>query len=213
MTETVSNPFAAVKTQLKELAKKPFKATYRVPALWVEAGKQPQDGNPPLTVHPGEFYLNHIEAIEKHSIKDIDPLRSLNQQLPGGEGGNWVNREAIYNIFVRLTAAYDHNGDGTLGGSKVDLTVNADGIRESGTFLKAIAMLGYIKALGCTTIHLLPVTAIGHDGNKGELGSPYAIRNPYKLEETQADPLLSLGVEDQFRAFIQACHLLGIRVI
>ncbi len=213
MTETVTNPIAAVKKQLKELAAKPFKATYRVPSLWVETGCQPEDGKPAVTVHPGEFYLKHIEAIEKHSSKDIDPLRSLNQQLPGGDGGNWINRESIYNIFVRLTAAYDHNGDGSLGGSKADLTLNADGIRESGTFLKAIAMLGYVKALGCTTIHLLPVTAIGHDGNKGELGSPYAIRNPYKLEESQADPLLKLGVEDQFRAFIQACHLLGIRVI
>ncbi|HNX76766.1 MAG TPA: alpha-amylase family glycosyl hydrolase [Candidatus Rifleibacterium sp.] len=213
MTETVSNPIAAVKKQLKELAARPFKATYKVPALWVETGRQPEDGKPPVSVHPGEFYLKHLEAIEKHSIKGIEPLRSLNSQLAGGDGGNWINREAIYNIFVRLTAAYDHNGDGSLGGAKGDLTLNVDGIRESGTFLKAIAMLGYIKAIGCTTIHLLPVTAIGHDGNKGELGSPYAIRNPYKLEETQADPLIGLGVEDQFRAFIQACHLLGIRVI
>ncbi len=213
MTETVTNPIAAVKKQLKELAARPFKATYKVPALWVETGCQPEDGKAAVAVHPGEFYLKHIEAIEKHARNDIDPLKSLNQQLPGGDGGNWINREAIYNIFVRLTAAYDHNGDGKLGGGKNDLTLNADGMRESGTFLKAIAMLGYVKALGCTTIHLLPVTAIGHDGNKGELGSPYAIRNPYKLEETQADPLLSLGVEDQFRAFIQACHMLGIRVI
>ncbi len=213
MTETVANPIAAMKTQLKELAARPFKSTYKVPAIWAETGRQPEDGKPPVAVHPGEYYLRHIEAIEKHSIKGIDPLCSLNRQLAGGEGGNWINREAIYNIFVRLTAAYDHDGDGHLGGSKADLTLNSHGIRESGTFLKAIAMLGYIKSLGCTTIHLLPVTAIGHDGNKGELGSPYAIRNPYKIEETLADPLIKLGVEDQFRAFIQACHLLGIRVI
>ncbi len=213
MTEPVTNPIALVKKQLEELASKPFKATYKVPALWVETGRHPEDGLPPVAVHPGRFFLQHIEAIEKQALAGIDPLRSLNQQLDNGNGGNWIQREAIYNLFVRLTAAYDHNGDGKLGGNSDDITLNADGMRESGTFLKAIAMLGYIKALGCTTIHLLPVTAIGQDGNKGELGSPYAIRNPYRLEESQADPLLTMGVEDQFRAFIQACHMLGIRVV
>ena len=79
----------------------------------------------------------------------------------------------IYNLFVRTTTAFDHNGNGTL-----DLPTNAEGLRETGTFLKAMAMLPYIKRLGATTVHLLPITSIGHDGNKGTLGSPYAIRNP-----------------------------------
>lgn len=213
MNNTGLTPLEIMKQQLKSIANPSAKAGYKVPALWVEVGKDPVDGLPPVTVNPGEYFVRHIEAIEANAIPGIDPLRSLNQQLPGGKGGSWINGESIFNIFVRLTTAYDHNGDGHLGGSKADLTLNADGIRESGTFLKAIAMLGYIKALGCTTIHLLPVTAIGHDGNKGALGSPYAIRNPYRLEETQADPLIKMGVEDQFRAFIQACHHLGMRVI
>ena len=77
-------------------------------------------------------------------------------------------------MFVRTTAAFDHNGNG-----KLDLPLNERGFRETGTFLKAIAMLPYIKRLGATVIHLLPITSIGQDGNKGTLGSPYAIRNPY----------------------------------
>lgn len=213
MTGTIANPLEALKLQLKKIADKPFKHKYYVPSLWVEAGKEPLDGMQPVSVNPGKFFLSHIEAIEKNSVEGLDPLRSLNQQIPGGEGGSWINNQAIYNMFVRLTSAYDHNGDKKLGGSIVDLTLNTDGIRESGTFLKAIGMLGYIKALGCSTIHLLPVTSIGHDGNKGELGSPYGIKNPYKLEDTLADPLVEMNVEDQFRAFIQAAHMLGIRVI
>lgn len=213
MNHSDQTPLETMKNQLKELANKPFEAKYLIPALWVETGKQLADGMPPKEIHPGQFYLSHIDAIEKNCIENIDPLKSLNQQIPGGDGGKWIETEVIYNLFVRLTTAYDHDGDGKLGGADSDLTLNADGLRESGTFLKAIAMLGYIKALGATTIHLLPVTAIGRDGNKGELGSPYAIKDPYKLEPSQADTLLDMSVEDQFKAFVQACHMLGIRVI
>jgi len=213
MSDSILSPLQKMKAQLEKLAGQTFNGKYLVPSLWVTPGSDLLDGKAPVQVHPGEFYLSHIEAVEKIKLSDIDPLRSLNSQLGNGSGGNWIAAESIFNIFVRLTAAYDHNGDGTLGGAQKDITLNKEGIRESGTFLKAIAMLGYVKALGCTTIHLLPVTAIGHDGNKGELGSPYAIRNPYRIEASLADPLLDMSVEEQFSAFIEACHLLGIRVI
>lgn len=209
----MSNAIALLKSQLEKIQEKTAKTRYRVPSLWVPLGKEPQDGKPPVSVEPAKFFLSHLEAIEKNAIAGINPVKSLNSQIPGGNGGEWIAGRNIYNMFVRLTAAYDHDGDGQLGGSKADLTLNADGIRESGTFLKCIAMLGYIKALGCDTIHLLPVTAIGRDGNKGDLGSPYAIKNPYRLEESLADPLIDMPVEDQFRAFVQAAHLIGIRVV
>jgi glycosidase len=206
-------PLAKMKNELKKLVGKSKHGKYLVPSLWVPVGEEPVDGDPAKEVNPGEFFLKHIEAIEKNAIEGIDPLMTLNSQIPGGNGGKWIEKETIFNLFVRLTTAYDHNGDGTLGGNKEDLTQNEFGIRESGTFLKTIALLGYIKSLGATTIHLLPVTAIGHDGNKGELGSPYAIKNPYKLEESQSDPIVDMDVEEQFKALVQACHLLGIRVI
>jgi glycosidase len=213
MNQSGLTPLEKLKQQLEKLSDKKFRTRYRVPSLWVPAGKQPVDGKPSVSVEPAEFFLSHIEAIEVNQLPGIDATKSLNSQLPGGNGGEWIAKQNIYNVFVRLTAAYDHDGDGQLGGAKTDLTLNSDGIRESGTFLKCISMLGYIKSLGCTVIHLLPVTAIGHDGNKGDLGSPYAIKNPYHLEQTLADPLVDLSVEDQFKAFVQAAHMLGIRVI
>jgi hypothetical protein len=206
-------PLEKMKNELKKLIGKSSHGKYLVPSLWAPVGEEPIDGDPAKDVNPGEFFLKHIEAIEKNAVEGIDPLMTLNSQIPGGNGGKWIEKETIFNLFVRLTTAYDHNGDGTLGGNKEDLTQNEFGVRESGTFLKTIALLGYIKSLGATTIHLLPVTAIGHDGNKGELGSPYAIKNPYKLEESQADTIIDMDAEEQFKALVQACHLLGIRVI
>jgi glycosidase len=206
-------PLEELEKQLDKLKKQHSSISYYVPSLWKPAGVKPEDGAAPLKVNPAEYFLGHIEAIKKHAIPGIDPFKSLNSQLPGSEGGKWISRQIVYNMFVRLTTAYDHNLDGKLGGSKKDITLNTDGIRESGTFLKSIALLGYIKTLGSTTIHLLPVTSIGKDGNKGELGSPYAIKNPYQIEESLADPLIEMSAEEQFQAFVEAAHLLGIRII
>ena len=69
------------------------------------------------------------------------------------------------------------------------------GWRETGTFLKAITLLPFIRSLGCNTVHLLPITAIGRDGHKGNLGSPFAIRDPYALDEGLSEPALGLGAE------------------
>lgn len=205
--------FAALKTQLERIATTEAPETYFVPSIWAPVGAGLSKGGKPAGVNQARWLLEHMRAIETAKDTRIDPARSLNAQIPGGDGGNWISGEKIYNLMVRLATAYDHDGDGTLGGNTKDPTLNAAGKRESGTFLKSIALLGHIRRLGCTTVHLLPVTSIGHDGNKGVLGSPYAIRNAYRLEERQADPVVSMSVDDQCRAFIEACHMLGMRVI
>lgn len=212
MPDNVTTPLERVKVQIEKLAAKPFNKKYSVPGLW--SFYNSKSVNQKIhNVHPGEFFLSHINAIEKAADVKIDPCKSINMQIAGSDHGNWIHKSYIYNFFVRYTAAFDHDSDGTIGGHDSDNTLNSEGIRESGTFLKAISMLGYLKKLGVSAIHLLPVTAIGKDGNKGNAGSPYAIKDPYKLEPTLADPLLEMSVDDQFCAFIQACHMMGIRVI
>lgn len=210
---STASPLKSLKSALQAIAQAPSAASYRVPGLWVPVGQTPEDGRETQTVNPAAFFLGHIEAIEAHALPGIDPLRSLNSQIAGGDGGAWVTEKPIFNLMVRLASAFDHNGDGVLGGAASDPTCNASGFRETGTFLKSLALLGYIHSLGVGTIHLLPITAIGRDGNKGLLGSPYAIKNPYQLEATQADPLVPLTVEEQFQAFVEAAHLLGIHVV
>lgn len=126
---------------------------------------------------------------------------------------NWTSRAIVYNIFVRLFTAYDHNQDGIIGSDLKDITINRDGLRETGTFLKTIALLPYLKSLGINTIHLLPVTEIGSSGRKGNLGSPYAIKNPFKLDPNLGDPIIDIPINDQYGALVEAAHLLGIKVI
>ncbi len=171
-------------------------ATYRVPGLWLDP-YGPTDARP---VVPEAFFLDRIEAIL------AAPPRPAVTGIGGP--GEWGRYAVAYNLFVRAGAAFDHDGDG-----QIRVEPGADGWRETGTFLKAITLLPFIRSLGCNTIHLLPITAIGHDGNKGNLGSPFAIRDPYALEESLAEPALGLGAEVEFAAFVEASHRLGLRVL
>ena len=183
----------ALRQKQKETKKK--RMSYAVPSLWISRSGAPRK----ITVNPFSFYLS---AVRKAKRK-----RPSSRRVPP-TGGEWTKDAIIYNMFIRTTAAFDHNDNGTL-----DLPVNDEGFRETGTFLKAIAMIPYITRLGANTIHVLPITSIGHDGNKGTLGSPYAIRNPYELDENQAEPSLGLDAKTEFQAFVEAAHNAGLRVV
>jgi len=169
---------------------------YAIPSLWI-SDKRPLKRE---EVNPFSFYLGVLKKIHGASKKPRKTKASF--------GGEWSKDAVVYNMFVRTTAAFDHDGNGVL-----DLPVNNDGFRETGTFLKAIAMLPYIQRLGANTIHLLPITSIGKDGNKGNLGSPYAIGNAYELDENLSEPCLELDVATQFKAFVEAAHNMGFRVV
>ncbi|MBI4534911.1 MAG: alpha-glucosidase C-terminal domain-containing protein [Ignavibacteriae bacterium] len=181
----------AIRKRQKETRKRKF--SYYVPSLWISK-------TPPkkIKVEPFSFYLKAIRRIKRSK-----PPREAKPT-----GGEWSKEAVIYNMFVRTTTAFDHDANG-----KLDLPVNSQGFRETGTFLKSIVLLPYIKRLGANTVHLLPVTAIGHDGNKGSLGSPYAIRNPYELDENLGEPCVGLDVKTEFKAFVEAAHRLGLRVV
>ncbi len=167
---------------------------YAVPGLWLS----PTGGGKSVGVDPVDFYLGAVRGA----------LRAVPPPPRAGSAGEWTRDAVIYNMFVRTTSAFDHDGSGRL-----ELPVNGTGFRETGTFLKAIAMLPYIRRLGADTVHMLPITSIGHDGNKGTLGSPYAIRNPYEIDENLAEPLLGLDAKTEFSAFVEAAHRMGIRVV
>lgn len=185
---------------------------YYVPSLW--ASPKNNGKTTAVKVNAAKFFRDIISDILKLKGRRKNyniPLSKITGNNYGG--GNWTYSSSVYNIFPRLTTAYDHDRDGKIGGSKGDTTIGVSGYRETGTLLKTIAILPYLKELGINVIHLFPITSIGKDGNKGDLGSPYAIKDPYSLDENLADPMIPFTVEEQFSAFVEAAHILGMRVV
>ena len=75
-----------------------------------------------------------------------------------------------------------------------------------GTFRGLIQRLPEIEALGATVLWLMPIHPIGVEGRKGDLGSPYAIRDYYAVNP-------EYGTEDDFRALVDAVHDRGMHLI
>ncbi len=165
---------------------------YRVPSLWSGKSTGVEE------VNPATYFSRIIAGILENRHTASAP--------PDGEG--WKNRAVVYNLFIRLTAAFDHNGDGTISTEPLE-----NGFRETGTLLKAIALLPYIKNLGANTLYLLPVTEPGSINKKGSLGSPYAVKDPRKLDPMLAEPALGLPAELLLKAFVEAAHLLDMHVV
>jgi len=167
---------------------------YAVPNLWFK-------GTTGFSiVDPFDYFSN--------ALSSISALPAAELSLPGRNTHNWSEGATVYNLFVRYNAAFDHDRDGRIGIDPLQ-----GGFRETGTLLKAIAMLPYIRSMGADTLYLLPLTTIGRINRKGALGSPYAIRNPYHLDEMLGEPVLELPVETQLKALVEAAHHLGMRVV
>jgi starch synthase (maltosyl-transferring) len=166
---------------------------YYVPSLWL--GKSNSDETK-IKVDPSKFFLERIEYA----------LGLANDRTKNTSIDDWLNKAVVYNVFVRYLTAFDHDSNGKI-------EIDANDFRETGTFLKLIALLPYLHSIGVNTIHLLPITSIGKDGMKGNLGSPYAIRNHYGLDENLGEPILDLDIETEFNAFVELCHHIGMKVI
>ena len=170
-----------------------WRGSYRIPGLWVDRAAHQIEVNP---------FAFHAEMIRSGILADAAPghdcSQPLSATLPGPPaGGHWVGESVIYAALVRTTTAWDHTGTGTV---------------EPGSFLKTIVLVPYLERLGVNLLYLLPVTLRSERNRKGSLGSPYAVRDPYRLDSALAEPLVGLGAEIEFGAFVEAAHRLGLRV-
>ncbi len=75
-----------------------------------------------------------------------------------------------------------------------------------GTIRAATERLPYLKDLGVTIVWVMPIYPIGEVGRKGSAGSPYAV-----VDFRKVNP--ELGTAEDFRAFVNAAHQLGLKVI
>ncbi len=82
-----------------------------------------------------------------------------------------------------------------------------------GTVIAQVAFLPHLAGLGVTDLVLLPTASVGRTARKGSNGSPFAVCNPFDVDESLNDPLLAdVMALDQYRAFVHCCHQLGLRV-
>ncbi len=175
----------AILSKIKELKSTELNdLAYRIPGLWINSDKKVE------IVKPIDYFETQLELIAKSKF-----VKAKKKNL---------TESIIYNMMPRYTTAFEH--------FEVQ-TENSKEFKMSGTILKTIALLPYLKSLGTDILYLLPITAIGKYNKKGDLGSVYAVRNPYSLDENLSEDFLGLDVEIQFKALVEAAHQLGIKVV
>ncbi len=202
---------AALKQEAKGKSSKVY--NYVIPSLWNAQGYKGKEVIPTkdghLLVNPYHFY---IDVVEKLLQNDPQPgavySQSISQLTGDTSKGDWIQQATAYSMMPRASAAYDHDRTGTLEDK------NLYGLKETGTFIKTLALLPYLKEMGVTLMYLLPIAAYTRMYKKGDMGSPYGVKDFYTIDQDLFDPITGdeLTVNDQFKAFVEACHRLGMRV-
>lgn len=183
---------------------------YEIPSLWNFANVEGNATyNDHFIVNPYTFYYESLKYfVEQHGKKNTDYLKPLSKIHPNANDKEWIKKAFAYSTMIRTSAAFDHDHDGYIKQS------NLYGLKETGTFLKFIMLLPYLKEIGIDTIYLLPFFQSSDFDKKGEFSSCYAVRNFFAIDSSLKDPMLDqLSVEVECKAFMEACHMMGMHVI
>lgn len=139
-----------------------------------------------IEVNIVEFYLFVIEKIR--SLQD-----EMNIEIKDCQ---------IYCAMPRYTMAWDTKNQGEL---------------SNGTLLRTLILLPMLKKMNINVLYLLPITEYSNRNKKGDMGSPFAIKDFYKLDpglhDELVDELENFTLNDEFHVLVEACHILGIRVV
>jgi starch synthase (maltosyl-transferring) len=170
--------------------------TYFVPERWNRDAHVPATTDPH---RPGEVLVNPVDFLVagiKHALAAALPMQ------PTVQGRSDVMRHVVYGMLVRSFTAWPHQ----------DVHDN-----HSGTFLKTMVLLPSLRRFGTDVVYLLPIFRVSDRYRKGELGSPYAIRDVYRLDAGLHDdvlgPFSNELLEMEFAAFVELCHALGMKVV
>ncbi|MDZ7604150.1 MAG: hypothetical protein U5K79_00860 [Cyclobacteriaceae bacterium] len=81
-----------------------------IPGLWIS------HENHKISIDYKAFLLSQLKQVMSSPGKPVD-----------AQGNHWTNNAIVYNLFVRLFTAYDHNQDGRIGDAAADITLNSEG--------------------------------------------------------------------------------------
>lgn len=101
----------------------------------------------------------------------------------------------------------------TFNAKDVDGNEYINGNEQHGTFLNAIERLDEVQKEGFNTLHVLPINPPGLSNSMGTAGSVYAPSDMLKFDPMLIDKNDSRSDIEQFKAFVDACHDRGIKVM
>lgn len=147
------------------------------------------------------------KATEKHNVikvnealffkKVIERIRESKDEMDSD-----IKHSRIYCAMPRYTMAWDTCGNGGI---------------SNGTLVRMLALLPILKKMQVNVLYLLPITEYSTRNQKGDMGSPFAIKDFYKLDPNLHDEIVE-GIEnfdlnDEFHLLVEAAHLVGIRIV
>jgi len=112
------------------------------------------------------------------------------------------NDAKILAIVPRTFNAKDENGDEKITGKE-----------QHGTLLNAIERLDEIKKEGFNCFHVLPIHETGKQHAMGTAGSLYSPKDFLSIDSNLIDKNDKRSPKEQFKAFTDACHERGIKVM
>ncbi|MBN2605603.1 MAG: alpha-amylase [Bacilli bacterium] len=193
---------------------------YTVPDLWncfdYDPTKFIKTNTNELLVDPFDFYQSVIkDYILPNKKANVDYQTSLsisnNKVLPkrNYRGGDWIKESVVYSTMIRTSAAWDSDRSGVLEEN------NIYHMTETGSFVKMLSLLPLLQKMGVDTVYMLPISKFSLKDKKGELGSPYGVSNFNEIDPSLKDPLIGedMTVDEEFSAFVEACHILNMRVM
>lgn len=115
---------------------------------------------------------------------------------------NIIKDSQIYCAMPRYTTAWDLKNNNTI---------------SCGTLIRMLVLLPMLKKMGVDILYLLPITEYSKKYKKGDLGSPFAIKDFYKIDPNLHDDIVNeinnFTLDKEFKVLIQASHYLGIKIV
>lgn len=193
---------------------------YSVPDLWdcfnYSGEEKTVSEEGVVSVNPYKFYASCIKDYIIPKAEDgvdySDSISNITKYAGSGADylpGDWIKKSSIYSMHIRTSTSWDHNGSGYLEDE------NEAGLKETGTFVKTISLLPLLKKMGINALYLLPLTKHSLKNKKGEIGSPYSVKSFFELDPELKDTMTGndFTIDDEFGALVEACHMLGIKVM